>query len=176
MGTQFRLNTPLVATLLDRLESELPAELASRASGLEPEDAALLAAPGYYLDHAPPPGELEPYLGNGPVLGILDVESRLEDDTGSDVTGYHELGIVVYLFSPEYRLLPRAMRRYLGAVASVALRGRALGTSASETGDGAWGTGARTVQWGPAMRDPDHGGQLVMWSTFVMWARRSEVG
>ena len=119
----YLLNEPIITALKARLAAELPAELTTRSSGLPAEEAAMLAAPAQILDFAPVPSMLTAF----PTIGLLDEASDLEDDTGSTVTGLHRIGIVVYLASPDQRVLAWGLRRYAQAVMKVALRQRGLG-------------------------------------------------
>lgn len=163
----FKLNEPIIKALQARLTADLPAELAARAAGLPAEEAALLGPPAVVYDFVPTPGLLTQW----PTVGLVDETSDLEDDTGSSVTGKHNVGIIVFLQSPDQRLLAWGLRRYAQACLAVALRERKLGNGSA---DGAWGTGGGKVRWGPTLGDENDPKSIMSWVVVSFWARREE--
>ncbi len=164
------LNEPVITALVARLAANLPVELAAIRATLTADEAAALPDPQQVLDFAPPPG----YLAGGlPAVGITDAITAAKDDTGSSVTGRHEIGIVVYFADPDQRLLAWGLRRYQQAVCRVALAGRGLGSGSV---DGAYATGLARILPGQTLQDEDDPRVFTSWSTVVIWAEREELG
>src|SRR5436305_12210095 len=127
MSTNYALTAPALLALLARLKdpSQLNAQVADIASHVGPTDeAASLVAidPLNIHDFVPPPSFLTAF----PTLGIQDMGSRLEDDTGSSATGKHSFGIVIFCSDPDQRLLAWMLRRYAQAVVRTVIAGRVL--------------------------------------------------
>lgn len=168
----YELTTPVVEALVARLTDPGPNGLGAQLAAVaaqHPAEAAMLMPPasGRVLDHVPLPSEVDP-----PTIGLQDAGSRLEDDTGSSSTGRHQLGVVVFLASPDQGVLARGMRLYLQAVARVVLRGRGL----SDTVPGAaFGVGMERIDWGPTLGDSaEDPREFLTWAVLTIWARREE--
>lgn len=167
----YMLNQPVLEALVARFQSAAMASaLTEIRAAVAAKYAVMLQPPAQVLAFAPPPSML-PAL---PVLGMIDSDSRLTDDTGSSLTGEHDVGVVAYLANPDPDMLAWGLRYYMQAVVEVAMEGRNLGTGSA---DGAWGTGARRIIWGPMLQDEDPQGRArtMSWATFVLWARREEI-
>lgn len=169
----YQLNVPIIRALKARMESAALETALAAIRVDEPKYASKLVAPARVFEYAPPTSLITAF----PVIGFTDVDGRLTDDTGFDVTGDYDVGIIVYLNDPDPEVLALALRLYLGAIVRVALEGRILGTGSA---DGAWGTVAKRVIPGPGIltdEDPAvrarHG--YFAWSTFVLGARRGEL-
>ncbi len=159
---QIELNEPIVAALVERLTTGLPAVIA--AINGEIDDEATLAESIAVLDYIPPPSDLlEP-----PVIGIGDGRGGFEDDTGFSATGKFELLITVYEQADDQQLLVRRLRRWAKAIARVALDGRNLG-------EAAWGSRLVGTRPGPTLVDnPDQPREWLSWTGLLIEFKRDE--
>jgi hypothetical protein len=167
---QYALTEPGVAAILARLEdpTQLNVEIASIAAGVAAADEAaslVPIAPANIQDFVPPPA----YLVDVPALGIQDMGTRLEDDTGSSATGRHVFGVVIFCSHPDQHILAWMLRRYAQAVTRVLLRGRVL------EGLGGWGTGLETIAWGPTLGSRTDPKTWLSWCVVAIWTRREEI-
>lgn len=172
---QYQLNEPVIKALEARMNGTSTTTLATALAEIAAANtkyAGMLTRPQQVLTWAPPPSMLTVF----PTIGFIDYETALLDDTGSSVTGQHDVGIVVYLSNPDPDQLAWGLRFYMQAIVRAALEDRALGTGSP---DGAWGTGARKIVPGPGIlmdEDPHSRAQRsIAWATFVLWARREEL-
>jgi hypothetical protein len=111
----FELLTPIVLSAQAKLEADLPDVLAELRTAHPTLD---LADPSAVLDYVPHPASLV-NLASGPVLGVMDLPSELEDDIGSAATGRHRWLVVVHMVHADQRLLAWQLRLYLTAVVRV---------------------------------------------------------
>lgn len=148
--SHYSLNEPLVTGLRSRLEASLPATITEINSTVT--DGYTIVNPVQVFDFIPQAELLTAY----PTIGIGDLPSTFEDDTGFAVTGRHGLQIVVFLADPDQRALAWRLRRYLQAIVTVALSNRQIGDAVGLT--------LRRIVPGPTLdvsRDPE---------TWVTWA------
>jgi hypothetical protein len=170
----YSLNEPAIAAVLARLEdpAQLNAEIASIAAGVTAADqaASLVPVPVANInDFVPPPS----FLVDFPQIGIQDMGTRLEDDTGHSATGRHNLGIVIFCSDPNPEILAWELRRYAQAVVRVMLRDRAF-TEAPAAG---WAIGAADplVAWGPTLSKAVNPQVWMSWCVVQIWTRREEI-
>lgn len=133
-----QLNEPVVTTLRNRLEAQLPAIIT--AINALVTDGYTIENPQRVLDYVPPVTDMNAL----PLLGISDGEMRLEDDTGWGATGVFDLSIVVFLQHSDQRQLVWMLRRYAQAVV------RAARTPTVGMGEG-WGVYNFRVRPGPTL-------------------------
>lgn len=157
----FQLNEPIVTALVARLEDELPAEV-DRINGAIADDFQI-ESPQHVYPFVPSLEAQDAF----PVLGIQDLPSRFEDDTGAGVTGNHRHGIVAFVAADDLEWLAWQLRRYAQAVTNVALRGRALG-------DAAWMSKLERVDYGPTLESPENPRTWVSWVLVTIEFRRDE--
>jgi hypothetical protein len=167
---QYALTEPGVKAILARLEdpNQLNAEIASIAAAVAGSDeaASLIPIPAANIwDFVPPPS----YLTDFPTLGIQDMGTSLEDDTGSSATGRHVFGVVIFCSHPDHHILAWQLRRYAQAVTRVLLNQRAL------EGNAAWGTGLDGVAWGPTLTSQAKPQTWMSWCVVQVWTRREEI-
>jgi hypothetical protein len=172
---QYALNEPAILALVARLQdpAQLNAEVADIASKVAVADQAaslIPVDPALVYDFVPPPS----FLTSFPAIGIQDLPSTLEDDTGSSATGKHELGIVIFYSNPDQRLLAWALRRYAQAVTRTAVNGRNLESDAQGR-TGAWGTGFLRVAWGPTLSSKATPTTWLSFCVVQIWCRREEI-
>lgn len=170
---QFALTEPGVLAILARLEdpAQLNAEIASIAAGVAAEDesASLVPIPPEQIyDFVPPPSFLTAF----PTLGIQDMGSRLEDDTGHSATGRHVFGVVIFCSHPDQHLLAWQLRRYAQAVTRVLLAGRVLEGAPNGA---AWGTGLNSIAWGPTLGSTATPQTWLSFCVVAIWTKREEV-
>lgn len=170
---QYALTEPGVHAILARLEdpAQLNVEIASIAAAIPAVDerASLVPIPPAQIyDFVPPPS----FLTDFPTLGIQDMGSRLEDDTGSTATGRHMFGVVIFCSDPDQHLLVWQLRRYAQAVTRVLLAGRML---EGAPGAAAWGTGLDGIAWGPTLGSAAKPQTWMSWCVVQIWTRREEI-
>jgi hypothetical protein len=172
-ANQYELTEPGVHAILARLEdpAQLNVEIAQIAASLTAADeqASLVPIPPAQIyDFVPPPS----FLTDFPTIGIQDMGSRLEDDTGSSATGRHVFGVIIYCSDPDQHLLAWQLRRYAQAVTRVLLAGRSL-----PVGDpaAAWGTGFESMAWGPTLGSTAKPQTWMSWCVVAIWTRREEI-
>lgn len=173
MPPNYALTEPAVLALLARLEdpAQLNAEIASIAAAVGPTDEAqslVPIPPAQIFDFVPPPS----YLTDFPTIGIQDMGSRLEDDTGHSATGRHTFGIVIFCSSPDQHLLAWMLRRYAQAVTRVILANRTLGSTSPLA---AWGTGLEGIAWGPTLSSQATPTTWMSFCVVEIWAKREEL-
>lgn len=172
--SNYQLTEPIISALLTRLEdpAQLNVEIANIAAGVGAADQAASLVPVdpvNIFDFVPPPSFLTAF----PSIGLQDMSSRFEDDTGFSATGRHTIGIVLFCSDPDQEILSWQMRRYLQAIARVVLAGRTLGTSSPLA---AWGTGLDGIDWGPTLASsPGNPKTWMSWAVLRMWAKREEL-
>jgi len=169
-ANQYALTEPGVQAILARLEdpAQLNAEIANIAAGVVAQDQAASLVPippANIQDFVPPPA----YLVDFPALGIQDMGSKFEDDTGSSVTGRHLFGVVIFCSNPDQELLAWMLRRYAQAVTRVLLAGRIL------EGNAGWGTGLDSIAWGPTLSSTATPKTWLSWCVVQIWTRREEI-
>lgn len=168
----FELNAPIVRALIYRLQQELPAEIAARKAAApagEVVDQRVFDPPAQYLPFAPP----AEFLTVFPTIGILDADSLIVDDTGSSATGMHDLGVIVYLATPEHQSLAWGLRHYLGAISQVVMRSRVLLDQGGNTAS--WGVTATRIVPGDTLQDENDARTFMSWAVFIARFRREEV-
>lgn len=170
---QFALTEPGVKAILARLEdpAQLNAEIAQIAAGVTAADeaASLIPIPAAQIfDFMPPPS----YLTDFPTLGIQDMGSRLEDDTGHSTTGRHVFGVGIFCSDPDQHILVWQLRRYAQAVTRTLLSGRILEGSPSAA---AWGTGFESIAWGPTLGSTAKPQTWMSWCVVAIWTKREEI-
>ena len=172
-ANQYLLTEPAVTAILERLEgaaSTLNAEIANVAAGVaDPAQAASLVPipPQNINDFVPPPS----FLVDFPQLGIQDMGSRLEDDTGHSATGKHDFGVVIFCSDPNQEILAWQLRRYAQAVTRVLLDQRSF----PEAPGSAWATGLLGVAWGPTLSSTAKPTTWMSWCVVQIWTRREEI-
>ncbi len=171
----FALNEPTILALVARLQdpAQLNAEIAEIASNLPLADEAASLVPipaAQILPFLPPPSFLTAF----PTIGIQDLRSKIEDDTGHSATGRHGLGVAIFCSSPDQRLLAWMIRRYAQAVMRVALSGRVLEAD-SQGRTGAWGTGSEEILWGPTLQSVAKPTTWMSFCVIAIWGRRGEI-
>lgn len=134
------LNENIILELVNRLRTDLPAEIAT--INARSEVGVQITMPDDIFEFIPPPG----LLMNYPTIGIGDAPASFEDDIGSSATAVHEILIVAYEQAGDQRELAWKLRRLSQAITTVALAGRELGTAA-------WGVTLRNVIPGPTLVD-----------------------
>lgn len=134
-----KLNEDVVNTLRDRLETDLPAVIATINSD-QTDPAFTVPSPQQVLDYIPPVADLNVF----PTIGISDGDISFEDDTGWGATGLFDLTVVCFLQSSNQRELVWWLRRYGQAICRVALDGRRMGVEG-------WGVTLRGVRPGPTL-------------------------
>jgi hypothetical protein len=169
----YALTEPGVQAILARLEdpTQLNVEIASIAAALSARDEAdslVAIPPAQIYDFVPPPS----FLTDFPTLGIQDMGTRLEDDTGSSATGRHVFGVVIFCSDPDQHLLAWQLRRYAQAVTRVLLAGRCLPVGSPAA---AWGTGLDSVAWGPTLASTAKPQTWMSWCAVAIWTRREEI-
>lgn len=174
---QYALTEPAVQAILNRLEdpSQLNVEIAQIAAGVVAQDqaASLVPIPSANInDFVPPPS----YLTDFPAIGIQDMGTRFENDTGSTVTGRHVFGIVIFCSDPNQELLAWMLRRYAQAVVRVLMNTRTLGEVVDGAGRAAaWGTGLEGIAWGPTLSSTATPTTWMSWCVVQIWTRREEL-
>lgn len=158
--------------ILARLEdpAQLNAEIANIAAGVTAADQAASLVPippSQIQDFVPPPS----YLTDFPALGIQDMGTTVEDDTGSTATGKHVFGVVIFCSDPNQEILTWQLRRYAQAVTRVLLRGRCF----DEAPGAAWGTGFHSIAWGPTLGSTSTPKTWMSWCVVAIWTRREEI-
>ena len=133
-----KLWEPVVTSLRDRLETDLPATITT-INSTQTTPSYPIENPQRVLDFIPTVADMFAF----PVVGISDGIFNLEDDTGWGATGVFELTIVVFLQNADPRALAWQLRRYAQAVTRVALEDRSIG-------DG-WGVTLKQVRPGPTL-------------------------
>lgn len=172
---QYALTEPGVKAILARLEDplQLNVEIANIAAGVSAADekASLVPVPAANIwDFVPPPA----YLTDFPTIGIQDMGSRIEDDTGSTATGRHSFGVVLFCSDPDQHILAWQLRRYSQAIVRVLLRGRAFDETTPPMQAG-WGTGFESIAWGPTLGSTATPQTWMSWCVIGIWARREEI-
>lgn len=176
-ANQYALTEPAVKAILARLEDplQLNAEIASIAAGVGPTDEAaslVPVAPEQIFDFVPPPSFLTAF----PSIGIQDMGTRLEDDTGHSATGRHVFGVVIFCSDPDQHLLAWQLRRYAQAVTRVLLAQRSIPEAADAAGrSAAWGTGLEQIAWGPTLGSTAAPQTWMSWCVVSIWTRREEI-
>jgi hypothetical protein len=169
---QYALTEPGVQAILARLEdpAQLNVEIANIAAAVTVADqaASLVPIPPQNInDFVPPPS----FLVDFPAIGIQDMGSTLEDDTGSSATGKHVFGVVIFCSSPDQELLAWMLRRYAQAVTRVLLAQRSF----PEAPGAAWGTGFHSIGWGPTLGSTAKPQTWMSWCVVAIWTRREEI-
>ena len=171
---QYALNEPPINALLARYQdpAQLNAEIANIAAGVTRADEAnslVPIPPAQIFDFVPPLS----YLTAFPTIGLQDMSTRFEDDTGATVTGRHVVGTVLYCSDPDQHILAWQLRRYMQAIVRTAMRDRTLGLVAPLA---AWGTGAEAgIAWGPTLSSTAKPQTWLSWAVFALWTRREEI-
>lgn len=173
-ANQYALTEPGVKAILARLEdpAQLNAEIANIAAGVAAADEAASLVPippANIQDFVPPPA----YLVDFPALGIQDMGSDLEDDTGSSATGKHSFGVVIFCSDPDQHILAWQLRRYAQAVTRVLLAQRSF----PEASGAGWaiGAGRPLVSWGPTLGSVATPKTWLSWCVVQVWTRREEI-
>jgi hypothetical protein len=172
---QYALTEPGVRAILARLEdpAQLNVEIASIAAGVGPVDEAASLVPippANIQDFVPPPS----YLVDFPALGIQDMGTRLEDDTGASATGRHVFGVVIFCSHPDQHILAWMLRRYAQAVTRVLLAQRSFPETAAPLQAG-WGVGLENIAWGPTLGSTADPKTWMSWCVVAIWTRREEI-
>jgi hypothetical protein len=172
---QYALTEPGVRAILARLEdpAQLNVEIANIAAGVSAADqsASLVPVPAANInDFVPPPS----YLVDFPAIGIQDMGSKFEDDTGSSLTGYHRFGVVIFCSNPDQELLAWMLRRYAQAVVRVLLAQRSFPETNPPMQAG-WGTGLDSIAWGPTLGSTATPKTWMSWCVVSIWTRREEI-
>lgn len=129
-------------------------------------------APANIFDFVPPPS----FLTDFPSLGIQDMGSRLEDDTGHSATGKHSFGVVIFCSHPDQHILAWMLRRYAQAVIRVLLSSRSFGEAVDGAGrTAAWATGDAGISWGPTLGSTASPKTWLSWCVVQIWTRREEL-
>lgn len=170
---QYALTEPGVVAILARLEdpAQLNVEIANIAAGVVAADQAasmIPIPPEQILDFMPPPSFLTAF----PTLGIQDMGSRLEDDTGHSATGRHVFGVAIFCSDPDQEILAWQLRRYAQAVTRVLLRDRLLEGAPNAA---AWGTGLDSIAWGPTLGSTATPKTWMSWCVVAIWTKREEI-
>lgn len=135
------------------------------------EAASLTPIPPEQIwDFVPPPSFLTAF----PTLGIQDMGSRLEDDTGHSATGRHSFGVVIFCADPDQHILAWQLRRYAQAVTRVLLRGRSFDETSPPLQAG-WGAGFESIAWGPTLGSSATPKTWMSWCVVGIWTRREEI-
>lgn len=134
-----KLNEDIINTLVARLTSDLPTEIAS-INSTQISPAYTVPVPQQVLDYIPPIADLTTF----PTIAISDGEIQFQDDVGWGATGIFDLTIVSFLQSPNQRELVWWLRRYSQAVTRVALDGRRMGVEG-------WGVTLKNIRPGPTL-------------------------
>lgn len=171
-ANQYLLTEPGIKAILARLvdPAQLNTEIAQiQATIADPgQKASLVPVPvGNVYDFVPPLS----FLVDFPTLGIQDLGSRLEDDTGSSATGRHLFGVIIFCSNPDQELLVWMLRRYAQAVTRVLLAGRSF----PEAPGAGWGTGLQGVDWGPTLASKATPTVWMSWCVVQIWTRREEI-
>ena len=174
-ANQYFLTEPGVKALLARLEdpAQLNVEIANIAAGVVIADqaASLVGVdPANIWDFVPPPSFLVAF----PAIGIQDMGSKFEDDTGSSVTGRHVFGVVIFASNPDQELLPWMLRRYAQAVTRVILANRGFPETNAPQQAG-WGSGLESIAWGPTLQSTAKPQTWMSWCCVAIWTRREEI-
>ena len=177
-ANQYFLNEPVIKAILARLEdpTQLNVEIAQIAAvaGLPADQAAsLVPVPATNIqDFVPPPS----YLTDFPAIGIQDISTAGEDDTGSTMTGKHVIGIVIFCSDPSQEILAWQLRRYAQAVTRVVLATRRIGEATDAAGRAAaWGVGFQGIAWGPTLSSTSKPATWMSFCVVQIWARREEL-
>lgn len=170
----YQLTEPGIAAIIARLEdpAQLNAEIASIAAGVTAADqaASLVPIPAANInDFVPPPS----FLVDFPQIGIQDMGSDLEDDTGHSATGQHRFGVVIFCSDPNPEILAWELRRYAQAVARVLLANRSF----PESPAAGWAIGAARpfIAWGPTLTKEANPQTWMSWCVVHIWTRREEI-
>lgn len=135
---------PIVTSLRDRLETDLPATI-DTINSTETSPSYPIPYPGRVLDFIPPVADMFAL----PIVAISDGPLTFRDDTGWGATSVAELTVVAFLQGTDQRQLAWQLRRYAMAITRVTLANRSIGP------DG-WGVIMRGVRPGPTLgRDSD---------------------
>lgn len=126
--------------------------------------------PANIQDFVPPPS----YLVDFPAIGIGDMGSRFEDDTGSSLTGRHVFGIVIFVSNPDQELLTWMLRRYAQAVVRVLLAQRSFPETNAPMQAG-WGSGLESIDWGPTLSSKATPKTWMSFCQVAIWTRREEI-
>lgn len=169
----FQLDEPVIQAILARLEdpAQLNAQVAQIAATVtDPDQAASLVPvdPANINDFVPPPSFLVAF----PAIGLQDMGTRLEDDTGHSATGRHVVGVVIFCSDPNQEILAWQLRRYAQAVTRTILAGRTLNDTITGA---AWGTGLDQIAWGPTLSSTATPQTWMSWCVVSIWARREEM-
>lgn len=174
---QYFLTEPVVKAILARLEdpAQLNTEIASIAAGVTATDEAqslIPVQPANVWDFVPP----LTFLTDFPTMGIQDMGTRLEDDTGHSATGRHVFGVVIFCSHPDQHILAWMLRRYAQAVTRVLLAGRGFAEAADAAGRAAaWATGLDSIAWGPTLGSTTTPKTWMSWCVVAIWTRREEL-
>lgn len=173
-ANQYALTEPGVKAILARLEdpAQLNTEIANIAAAVTVADQAQSLVgvdPANIWDFVPPLS----YLVAFPSIGIQDMGSSIEDDTGSSATGKHNFGLVIFCSHPDQEILVWMLRRYAQAVARVVLAGRAF----TEQMTAGWAIGPANpfVAWGPTLGSTTTPKTWMSWCVVQVWTRREEI-
>lgn len=174
-GGQYLLTEPGVRAILARLEdpTQLNAEIANIASTVTVADQAASLVPipvGNINDFVPPPS----YLVDFPAIGIQEMGSTFEDDTGHSATGKHIFGVVIFCSNPDQELLAWMLRRYAQAVVRVLIAQRAFPETNFPLQAG-WGTGLQGLAWGPTLGSQSTPQTWMSWCVVQIWTKREEI-
>lgn len=174
-ANQWLLTEPGIRAILARLEDplQLNVEIANIAASVGPADqaASLIPIPPANInDFVPPPS----YLVDFPAIGIQDMGSTGEDDTGSSATGKHVFGVVIFCSHPDQGILAWMLRRYAQAVTRVLLAQRSFPETSAPMQAG-WGTGFHSIAWGPTLASTAKPQTWMSWCVVAIWAKREEI-
>ena len=171
----YALTEPGIQAIIARLEdpNQLNAEIANIAAAVTVADqqASLVPVPAANIqDFVPPPS----YLVDFPAIGIQDMGSRFEDDTGHSVTGRHVFGVVIFCSHPDQEILAWMLRRYAQAVTRVLLANRGFPETSPPMQAG-WASGLESIAWGPTLGSSAKPQTWMSWCVVAIWTRREEI-
>lgn len=130
MTAIIQLNERVYDAVIARLVAGLPAVItainAADTKGIQLKQVADV------LDYVPTPKILTDF----PTVALQDGPTEMEDDTGEGGTAVCRFNLVVFHMHADQRQLAIGLRRYLQAVTSVAIEGRAVGPIWGMTFDG----------------------------------------